>query len=77
MDRFISHVSGKLYANRGYVSQKLADILFVDGIHLVAKMRNNMNGGELPMIFVRLPWNVQRYTCLNEYYFIFLLQKQK
>lgn len=49
MESFISTVSGKLYADRGYVSQKLAEILFVDGIHFVAKMRNNMKGGELPL----------------------------
>ncbi len=49
MDSFIRSVSGKLYADRGYVSQKLAEILFVDGIHIVAKMRNNMKGGELPL----------------------------
>jgi hypothetical protein len=49
MESFIRNVSGKLYADRGYISQKLAEILFVDGIHLVAKMRNNMKGGELPL----------------------------
>jgi Transposase DDE domain. len=49
MESFIRNVSGKLYADRGYVSEKLAEILFVDGIHFVAKMRNNMKGGELPL----------------------------
>jgi len=49
MESFIRNVSGKLYADRGYVSQRLAEILFVDGIHFVAKMRNNMKGGELPL----------------------------
>jgi hypothetical protein len=49
MESFIRSVSGKLYADRGYVSHKLAEILFVDGIHFVAKMRNNMKGGELPL----------------------------
>lgn len=49
LESFIRSVSGKLYADRGYVSQKLAEILFVDGIHFVAKMRNNMKGGELPL----------------------------
>jgi hypothetical protein len=42
-------MSGKLYADRGYVSQRLAEILFVDGIHFVVGMRNNMKGGELPL----------------------------
>ena len=37
------------FADRGYISQKLAEILFVDGIHFVAKMRNNIKGGELPL----------------------------
>ena len=49
MESFIRAVSGKLYADRGYISAKLAEILFVDGIHLVYKMRNNMRGGELPL----------------------------
>ncbi len=49
MDSFIRKISGKLYADRGYISRNLAEILFVDGIHLVYKMRNNMKGGELPL----------------------------
>lgn len=46
---FIKSVFGKLYADRGYISQTLRDILFVDGIHLVTKLRNNMKGGEIPL----------------------------
>ncbi|MDL2322974.1 transposase [Bacteroidales bacterium OttesenSCG-928-A17] len=46
IESFIRNVSGKLYADRGYISQKLAEMLFVDGIHVVAKIRNNMKGGE-------------------------------
>jgi hypothetical protein len=49
MDRFFEKVSGKLYADRGYISQKLKEILFVDGRHFVYKMRNNMKGGELTL----------------------------
>ena len=49
MESFIRNVSGKLYADRGYISEKLAETLFVDGIDFVAKMRNNMKGGELPL----------------------------
>lgn len=49
IDSFIRNVSGKLYGDRGYISKKLAEILFVDGIQLVYKMRNNMKGGELPL----------------------------
>jgi IS5 family transposase len=48
-ESFIEKVSGKLYADRGYISQALRDILFVDGIHFVTQMRNNMKGGEIPL----------------------------
>ena len=48
MESFIKNIFGKLYADRGYISQRLADILFVEGIQLVYKLRNNMKG-ELPL----------------------------
>jgi hypothetical protein len=48
-ESFIKSVFGKLYADRGYISQTLRDILFVDGIYLVTKLRNNMKGGEIPL----------------------------
>lgn len=48
-ESFIKNIAGKLYADRGYISKVLRDILFVDGIHLVAKMRNNMKGGEMSL----------------------------
>lgn len=49
IDSFIRNVYGKLYADRGYISHKLTEILFVDEIHFVAKMRNKMKGGEMPL----------------------------
>jgi hypothetical protein len=49
MSGFLEKISGKLYADRGYISQKIKEILFVDGIHFVYKMRNNMKGGEPPL----------------------------
>lgn len=49
LESFIRNISCKLYADRGYVSQGLAEILFVDDIHLVARTRNNMKGGKLPL----------------------------
>ena len=39
----------KSYSDRGYISQTLRDILFVDGIHLVTKLRYNIKGGEIPL----------------------------
>ena len=40
--RFIEKLKGKLYADKGYLSQKLTEVLFVDGLHLITYIRNNM-----------------------------------
>lgn len=40
--KFIEKLKGKLYADKGYVSQKLTEVLFVDGLHLITHIRNNM-----------------------------------
>ena len=41
-ESFLKAVFGKLYADKGYISQKLQQLLFVDGIHLITNIRNNM-----------------------------------
>ena len=38
-DRFIQCIKGKLYADKGYLSKQLTQLLFLDGIYLI---RNNM-----------------------------------
>lgn len=40
--KFIEKIRGKLYADKGYISKELTEILFVDGLHLVTSIRNNM-----------------------------------
>jgi len=39
---FLKGIFGKLFADKGYISKKLSDILFVDGVHLITQLRNNM-----------------------------------
>ena len=39
---FHKKVFGKIYADRGYIGKDLFDMLFIDGIHLVTKLRKNM-----------------------------------
>ena len=39
---FIKKLSGKLFADKGYLSKKLVELLFVDGIHLITGIRDNM-----------------------------------
>ena len=39
---FTRKLFGKLFADRGYISQDLFEMLFVDDVHLVTKIRKNM-----------------------------------
>ena len=39
---FTRDCSGRLFADRGYISQELFETLFVDDIHLVTKLKKNM-----------------------------------
>lgn len=38
----LNKIYGKLFADRGYISQSLFEKLFIDGIHLITKLRKNM-----------------------------------
>ena len=46
---FTKKIFGKLYADKGYISKSLFDELFVDGIHLVTKIRKNMKNQLMDM----------------------------
>lgn len=39
---FLSKIYGKLFADKGYVGQKLFEQLFINGIHLITGIRSNM-----------------------------------
>lgn len=39
---FIQSLKGKLFADKGYISKTLTQILFIDGLHLITSIRNNM-----------------------------------
>lgn len=40
--RFVEKIKGKLYGDKGYVGKGLTELLFMDGLHLVTSIRNNM-----------------------------------
>ena len=40
--RFHDKIFGKLFGDRGYISQDLFEQLFIDGIHLVTRIKKNM-----------------------------------
>jgi hypothetical protein len=47
--RFHDKLFGRLFADRGYVSQGLFDQLFVDGIHLITKLKKGMKNSLMLM----------------------------
>lgn len=46
---FLKDIFGKLYADKGYISDKLHKLLFVDGIELITSIRNNMKNSLMLM----------------------------
>ena len=58
-------IYGKLFADRGYISPKLFDALFADGVHLVTGIRNNMKNKLMPLwdkIMLRKRYIIE---CIN------------
>ena len=48
--RLVKRLFGKLFGDRGYISQDLAEQLFVrQGLHLITKLRTNMRDRLLPL----------------------------
>lgn len=39
---FVQNLKGKLFGDKGYISKTLTQILFLDGLHLITSIRNNM-----------------------------------
>jgi hypothetical protein len=46
---FLKKIFGKLFGDKGYISEKLFEILFTDRIHLVTGIRNNMKNSLMNM----------------------------
>jgi hypothetical protein len=46
---FLKNVFGKLFGDKGYISAQLTQILFVDGIHLMTNIKNNMKNSLMTM----------------------------
>lgn len=40
--KFVSKIRGKRYADKGYISKELTELLFSQGLHLVTGIKNNM-----------------------------------
>ncbi len=48
-DRFLKAIFGKLFADKGYISEKLTNILFVNDIHLITSIAGNMKNSLMAM----------------------------
>lgn len=46
---FLKKIAGKLFGDKGYISQKLFENLFIDGIQLITGIRNNMKNQIMSM----------------------------
>lgn len=42
---FVEFIYGKLVGDKGYIGKDLFSKLFIDGIQLISKLKNNMKGG--------------------------------
>jgi hypothetical protein len=47
--RFLDKIFGKLYADKGYIGKELAQLLFVDGVHIITQIRDNMKNTLMSM----------------------------
>jgi len=50
LDGVLEHVSGKLYADKGYISKKLFEYLYEQGITLVTNVKKNMKNRLIPIM---------------------------
>ena len=46
---FLNQIFGKLFADKGYISEKLQKLLFVEGVELITSIRNNMKNSLMLM----------------------------
>ncbi|MBT8245653.1 MAG: IS982 family transposase [Winogradskyella sp.] len=46
---FLDKIYGKLYADKGYIGKDLMQLLFIDGLHLITHIKNNMKNSLMTM----------------------------
>jgi len=46
---FLEKIYGKLFADKGYIGKDLMQMLFVDGVHLITNIKNNMKNSLMTM----------------------------
>ena len=46
---FLDKIYGKLFADKGFIGKELMHMLFVDGLHLITHIKNNMKNSLMTM----------------------------
>ena len=46
---FVEFIYGKLFEDKGYIGKELFQRLFVDGIQMITKLKNNMKGATMSL----------------------------
>lgn len=64
-ENFIRVFYGKLVADKGYISQELFNKLFINGIQLVAKIKNNIKNSLMSMADKILLWKWVLIESIN------------
>jgi Transposase DDE domain len=49
LDKITQHLSGKLYADKGYIGRELFNKLWQRGLHLITGIRRNMRNHRMPL----------------------------
>lgn len=65
-EHFINILYGKLVADKGYISKKLFEYLFVNGIQLITKLKNNMKNALMSVADKVLLQKRAIIVCVND-----------
>ena len=72
----LAKIYGKLFGDKGYITKTLFEKLFIDGIHLITKLRKNIKNGLMHMsdkillrkrALVETVCNELKNICQNEH----------
>jgi hypothetical protein len=50
VEKMTKHLWGKLFGDKGYISQQLFDLLFNNGLQIITKVKSNMKNKLLPLL---------------------------
>lgn len=58
---FVEFIYGKLVGDKGYIGKNFFEMLFVDGIQLITKLKSNMKGALMSVSDINAPQKMGHY----------------